>query len=97
MVWLMVRVFVRFISLLARFPPLPVLLCLPAGLSDGSPQAGCIVGLGQREVQVLTTTGTVRPVPVSQLRGKLNARSHRAQALDRLGNTVSVGELRTIT
>jgi transcription elongation factor SPT5 len=56
-------------------------------------EQGVIVGLAQRDVTVLLTTGVTRSVPVQHLRGKVNARSATSQAIDVLGNALEVGDV----
>lgn len=66
------------------------------GVTDGQPQAGVLIGIGQREVKVLLHTNTVKSFPVSSLRGRLasgNGGTTNAHAVDINGAQLSVGDV----
>ncbi|RYG56583.1 hypothetical protein EON66_02540 [archaeon] len=62
-------------------------------ISEGSMDAGVIVGLGTSDVTVLMPTGITKSVPVLQLRGKVDRRRQTARAADHASRPITQGNL----
>jgi transcription elongation factor SPT5 len=63
------------------------------GVSENKPDAGCVVGLGQRDLSVMLASGSVQKIPVQEIRGKANFRGASGMAVAQGGAALAVGDV----